>query len=102
MRISRKNRRRLVRCAQHGDIEGFVACLHVLNGTAEVGWIEFPGDSHPTLGTIICVNCTGENGIGVGDVPNESLSLVCGLCARDRGINRVGGKLKPTPEAKQK
>lgn len=84
----------LANCRRHGAVAGFVACLHVLDGKAAVHWIEEPGKSHPTMGMILCQVCAHTGGGLADGVPQTDLDLVCGQCARDRGINRVGGKLQ--------
>ena len=81
--------KRLVKCSTHGETEGYVACKCVADGLRRPVFVEHPGESHPTLGSILCSECAAEGGGLKRDIPTERLVLVCGLCARDRGINKV-------------
>ena len=85
---NRKNRKRLVKCSTHGDIEGYVCCIHVAENQRRSVWVEPIGQSHPTLGTILCADCVAPGGGLREGIPQSMLVMVCGLCARDRGINR--------------
>lgn len=89
MKLSKRNRKRLVRCARHGDIEGYIICKCVADGLRRPVFVEHPGQSHPTLGTILCVDHTAPGGGLRPDTPQHALVLVCGFCARDRGLNSV-------------
>ena len=87
------DKHRTVKCMRHGPGPGFVACLHVLDGKAPVGFMEEPGKSHPTIGMLLCRDCTAVGGGAKPYLRQSDMGLVCGQCARDRGINRLGGKL---------
>jgi hypothetical protein len=83
-RPAKKNRARLVRCRVHGEMEGYVACRCVADGVKPTAKVEHPGESHPTLGLILCADCAAAK--------SDDLVLLCGFCARDKGVNRIGGK----------
>jgi hypothetical protein len=88
--MKNRNKRRLVKCDSHGEMEGYVACIHVVRHMAPVAYVEHPGQSHPTLGSILCSECLAADRTGFRkDLPQELLTLVCGFCARDRKINQV-------------
>lgn len=84
---------KLVNCMRHGSGPGFVACLHVLEGKQPVFFMEEPGKSHPTMGSLFCRDCTAVGGGLKVYIQQSELGLVCGQCARDRGINRLGGRI---------
>ncbi len=95
-KTSRRNRNRLVRCSTHGEMEGYVICRCVADLVKPTAFVEHPGKSHPTLGTILCVDCAAVDGSGLRpEVPNSRLVLVCGFCARDKGLNRVARSREP-------
>lgn len=85
-RPSKKNRARLVRCRTHGEMEGYVVCRCVADGEKPTAKVEHPGESHPTLGLLLCADCAAV------EPDYDNLVLLCGFCARDKGVNRVGGK----------
>ena len=89
MKVSKRNRKRLVRCATHGEIEGYVICRCVADGLRRPVFVEHPGNSHPTLGSILCADHVAPGGGLRPDAPQYDLVLVCGFCARDRGLNVV-------------
>jgi hypothetical protein len=82
-----------VRCMRHGEGNGFVVCLHVLDGRASVHFIENIGRSHPTMGTILCRECTSVGGGAKAYLRQEDFGLACAQCAQEKGLTRIGGRI---------
>ena len=70
-------------CQRHGSRPSYIACLCVLEFGAEVRHVISP--TQDRFGEILCIRSPGEHQL------NE-LRLLCDYCARDTGLDKVGGK----------
>jgi hypothetical protein len=91
-----KNKRRLAICSQHGHVEGYLVCRHLLSGEQKPAWVEHPGKSHETMGQALCSLCVAPDLSGFRrDLdPHALLVLTCGFCCRDRRLNKIA--VEPT------
>lgn len=79
IKIKRKTKGRRVSCGKHGNCKGYIVCMCLLRAAHPViAMIDHPGDSHPTLGSLLCADCRD----GARDVDN--LTLICEFCAKDK------------------
>ena len=85
--------RNKVLCMRHGQGNGFVVCWHVLEGKAAVNFIEEIGRSHPTMGMILCRDCTSVAGGAKPYLMQDDFGKACAQCAQEKGITRIGGKI---------
>jgi len=76
--MSSANNVKPIRCTQHGDCPGYVACVHVMEG-ARVGMYDRPEDDETGTGSIICAQKSPRSH------SVDELHLVCEECATARG-----------------
>ena len=71
------------KCRLHGNGPGYVACIHVLEQFTPVGFLEHPGVSNDTLGTMLCDLCYESHPIDY-----EKLKIACAKCVSELGLNK--------------
>lgn len=78
---------RLVSCASHGLVPGYVICSCVLLFAEPIAHIEPPATGK--LGEILCKRLANH---GKGDEGVYEYRLLCKQCAKDMGLTKIGAR----------